>query len=945
MGGGGFIGEQEVPAARRAINASYRLDETRTVGRLLRRARLSADDARAVARDARRMVVSARRREREDGGLDAFLGEYALSSQEGVVLMCLAEALLRIPDAATRDRLIRDKLGGADWESHLGNSDSVLVNASTLGLLLTGHVVALGHEAHDLGGFVGRLVARTGEPVIRGAVVQAMRIMGRQFVMGRTITEALERAGSGAGYLYSFDMLGEAALTEADAVRYFDAYADAIRAIGGNAAGGDVYDAHGISIKLSALHPRYEFSQRDRVLAELTPRLSALTLLARDAGVSLTVDAEEVVRLDLSLDIFEAVFAEPGLKGWDGFGLAVQAYQKRAPAVIDWLASLARRARRRIGVRLVKGAYWDSEIKRAQEAGLDSYPVYTRKATSDVAFIACAHRLFAQADRFYPQFATHNAHSAAVVRALAPPGLAYEFQRLHGMGEALYDPLVGEGARAPVVCRVYAPVGSHEDLLPYLVRRLLENGANSSFVNRLADDEAPIARLIADPVDELAALSVKPHPRIPLPEDMPGDGRKAARGIDLSDPLALASLAEEMEVAGCGDWQAGPVIGGENIAGAARPVFDPADRRRIVGQAADAEPAGLDRALSLAVAAAPDWDRLGGEARADMLDRAAGLLEADMPALMAIAVREAGKTVADALAEVREAIDFCRYYAGLARRDFGAARELPGPTGERNTLGFHGRGVFGCISPWNFPIAIFTGQVAAALAAGNTVIAKPAEQTPLAAAAIVAHLYRAGVPGEVLHLLPGEGGIVGAALAADTRCAGVAFTGSTEVARVINRTLAARDGPIAPLIAETGGQNAMIVDSSALPEQVVRDVIASAFHSAGQRCSALRVLFLQDDTAQPIETMLAGAMEELTIGDPGLLSTDIGPVIDQEALDTLDAHAARMKAEGRLIYSRVLPPGTAYGTFFAPCAFAIDRLALLEREVFGPILHVIRYSA
>jgi len=945
MSASGFVGVGEPAAARRAIASAYRIDETRAVRRLLRRARLSPADARAVAREARRMVIAARRREREEGGLDAFLGEYALSSQEGVVLMCLAEALLRIPDDATRDRLIRDKLGDADWERHLGHSESILVNASTLGLLLTGRVVRLGGEARDLGGMLGRLVARAGEPVIRTAVVQAMRILGRQFVMGRTIGEALKRAADHAEYRYSFDMLGEAALTAADAERYFDSYAEAIRALGRHAPGGDLYDAPGISIKLSALHPRYVFSQHERVLSELTPRLSELVALARDLDVPVTIDAEEADRLDLSLDVFEALFAEPGFDGWDGLGLAVQAYQKRAPAVIDWLAALSRRARRRIAVRLVKGAYWDSEIKRGQEAGLDSYPVYTRKATTDLAYIACVHRLFAQGERFYPQFATHNAHSVAVVRVLAPPGLPFEFQRLHGMGEALYDPLVGEAARAPLVCRIYAPVGSHEDLLPYLVRRLLENGANTSFVNRLADQEAPIADLIADPVDEVARLAVKPHPRIPLPPDMLGPDRRAARGIDLSDPLALSALAAEMGAAGCGGWRAAPVIGGETAAGQARPITDPADRRRVVGEAADADLAGLDAALTRAAAAAPDWDRLGGEARAAMLERAAGLLEADMPALMAIAVREAGKTLPDAVAEVREAVDFCRYYAGQARRDFGAPRDLPGPTGERNTLSMHGRGVFACISPWNFPMAIFTGQVAAALAAGNAVVAKPAEQTPLAAAAIVARLHRAGVPGDVLHLTPGEGGTIGAALVADARCAGVVFTGSTEVAQGIGRTLAARDGPIVPLIAETGGQNAMIVDSSALPEQVVRDVIVSAFNSAGQRCSALRVLFLQDDTAPRIEAMLTGAMEELAIGDPALLSTDIGPVIDEDARETLVTHAARMGYDGELLYCPDLPPGTEHGTFFAPRAYAIEELSTLEREVFGPILHVIRYRA
>ena len=931
---------------RLAMADSYRLDETAAVEALLRRAQLGKDETANIFQRARRLVVEARKRSDDIGGLDAFLSEYALSSEEGVILMCLAEALLRIPDDVTRDRMIRDKLANADWESHFGNSNSILVNASTLGLLLTGQIVRLDADAHDIPGFLGRLVSRTGEPVIRAAIVQAIRILGRQFVMGRTIAEALKRARSGSNksYRYSFDMLGEAALTEKDAERYVAAYAAAIDAVGEAADGKGPYAAPGISIKLSALHPRYGYAQRERVLRELVPRLIGLTERARDAGIALTIDAEEAERLDLSLDVIEAVLGRMGSTGWQGFGLAVQAYQKRALGIIDWLAALAQKSGWRINVRLVKGAYWDSEIKRAQELGLESYPVFTRKASTDVSYIACARALFANGQYLYPQFATHNAHTIAVVRTIAPKNADFEFQRLHGMGEALYSQMVGEDVSEPVDCRVYAPVGSHEELLPYLVRRLLENGANTSFVNRLADSGQTINDVIADPVAKTAARPEKPHPKIPLPTDIFAGERQSAAGIDLSDPLSLASLSAAMERALSGGWRAGPQIGGQHWSGQGRDRVDPADPGRIVGTVVETTAGDVDAALTFAAAAASDWDRLGGSGRAVILDRTADLLEHAMPDLMAIAVREAGKTLQDAVAEVREAVDFCRYYAMGARRDFEPG-DLPGPTGEANSLAQHGRGVFACISPWNFPIAIFTGQIAAALAAGNAVVAKPAEQTPLAAAAVIRLFHEAGVPPEILHCLPGDGETIGAALVADPRVSGIAFTGSTEVALAINKILAARIGPITPLIAETGGQNAMIVDSSALPEQVVKDVIASAFLSAGQRCSALRVLFLQEETADRILTMLAGAMRELVIGDPALLATDIGPVIDDEARTVLQAHADRMAQVGSEIYRCPLDPDTAKGSFFAPMAFEIDHLRLLEREVFGPILHVIRYEA
>ncbi|MGE0723695.1 MAG: bifunctional proline dehydrogenase/L-glutamate gamma-semialdehyde dehydrogenase PutA [Alphaproteobacteria bacterium] len=927
---------------RAAIRAATRRDETEAVEALLREAALPAEALDRIAARARALVEAVRASRTGKGGLDAFLHEYELSSREGIVLMCLAEALLRIPDDDTVDRLIRDKIGGADWERHLGASESTFVNASTWALMLTGRIVRPG-DGEANAGVVRRLVARAGEPIIREAVTQAMRILGRQFVMGRTIREALERArpAERAGYRHSYDMLGEAARTAADAERYLRSYERAIAAIGAEAGGRGPIDAPGISIKLSAIHPRYEFAQADRVRRELTPRLIALAAQARAVGIGLTVDAEEADRLDLSLDLIEAVAGDPSLAGWDGLGLAVQAYQKRALPLLDWLADLARRSRRRLMVRLVKGAYWDSEIKRGQERGLAGYPVYTRKVATDVSYIACVKRLFADPAAFYPQLATHNAHTVATVLELAGNRTDWEFQRLHGMGEALYAEIVGQ-ERLDRPCRVYAPVGSHEDLLAYLVRRLLENGANTSFVNRLVDEKAPIEEIVADPVARLGRLARKPHPRIPLPAGLYGEERRNSRGIDLSDPNAAAALAAAM-AAETGPARAAPLIGGQPVDGAARSVVAPADRTRVIGSAIDADEAAADRAIARALRAAPEWDAAGAAARASVLERAADLYEQHGPRLMALIVREGGRTVPDALSELREAVDFLRYYAARARHDL-APRPLPGPTGERNELQMHGRGVFACISPWNFPLAIFTGQIAAALAAGNGALAKPAEQTPLVGAAAVALMHRAGVPGDVLQFLPGDGRI-GARLVGDPRVGGVVFTGSTDTAKAINRALAGRDGPIVPLIAETGGQNAMIVDSSALPEQVVQDVLLSAFNSAGQRCSALRVLFVQDDAAPRILSMLQGAMAELSIGDPALLSTDVGPVIDAEAQAMLARHAERMRREGKVLLELPLPPEAAHGTFFAPSAYEIDSLSQLTGEVFGPILHVVRWRA
>ena len=934
-------------ATRRALSEAYRADEDRIVDARLAEAALLPEAKTRIKARARDLVGAVRKAQHGQGGIESFLHEYSLSSKEGIVLMCLAEALLRIPDSGTADLLIRDKLAGADWSRHAGSSDSLFVNASTWALMLTGRVVRLDDpDRQDLTGTLGRLVARAGEPIIRQAVMQAMRILGRQFVMGRTIQEALDRArpAEEKGYRHSFDMLGEAARTVNDARRYFEAYAHAIEAIGKARGNRDEFEGPSISVKLSALHPRYQFAQHKRAVAEVGASLLALAEAAKRVGIGLTVDAEEADRLDLSLDVIERVARASSLKGWNGLGLAIQAYQKRCMPLIGWLAEVAGETGRRFNVRLVKGAYWDTEVKRAQERGLDGYPVFTRKASTDVSYVACAKALFADARAFYPQFATHNAVTLATILELAGGRTDFEFQRLHGMGEQLYAEIVGP-ERLGLACRVYAPTGSHEDLLPYLVRRLLENGANTSFVNRIVDEAMPVDEIVADPADKVRALAAKPHPGIPLPARLFGEERTNSAGLDLSDPASLVPLAQAMESAASAAWRAAPLVGGQTMGGRAAPVFDPADRRRTVGEVALAGETEVEAALARATGAADGWDRTPADARAKALDRYAQLMEDNTARLMALCVREAGKSIADALGEVREAVDFCRYYAARARADFAAPMRLPGPTGEDNAIALHGRGVFACISPWNFPLAIFTGQIAAALAAGNAVIAKPAEQTPLIAAAAVELLHKAGVPGDVLHLLPGTGETVGARLVKDPRVAGVAFTGSTEVARLIAQALASRPGPIAPLIAETGGQNAMIVDSSALAEQVVDDAIVSAFQSAGQRCSALRVLFVQDDVADKMLAMLAGAMEELVVGDPGLLSTDVGPVIDAEAKTALDRHAERIGREGRLIHAATLGEATRHGTFVAPQAFEIDSLKRLEREVFGPILHVVRYKA
>jgi RHH-type proline utilization regulon transcriptional repressor/proline dehydrogenase/delta 1-pyrroline-5-carboxylate dehydrogenase len=948
-------------AARARLTAAYSRDETEAVNELIAQAELPPAERDLVLARATELVARVRAKKHEQTAVESFMREYDLSSEEGVLLMCVAEALLRIPDKETADKLISDKLGEANWESHLGKSDSVLVNAGTWGLMLTGKLVTLADETQrNFVGALKRLVGRAGEPVIRLAVRQAMRIMGHQFVMGRTIKEALDRAEEKDNrlYRYSYDMLGEAALTQPDAERYHRAYKDAIAALGKRGPFNDVLDAPSISIKLSALHPRYEVAKRERVHAELTPKLLELAQLAKKNGIGLTVDAEEADRLEISLEVIAAVHADKSLDGWNGYGLAVQAYQKRAPFVIDWLAEQAKKVGRRFCVRLVKGAYWDSEVKRAQEGGFAGYPVYTRKPNTDVSYLACARSLFDYGDAFYPAFATHNAHTIAAIHHMAR-GRPFEFQRLHGMGTDLYAEVMGPN-NLNVPCRVYAPVGSHEDLLPYLVRRLLENGANTSFVNRIVDESLPIKDLVADPVDIVRAFPIKPHPRIPQPValyEQAGSGpnsassqnssspsRKNSMGVNFGNDNELNALADAVTKVAT-NWNATPLVPGAKSGEPLRDVTNPADRRNKIGTKQQADLATVERALKNATTAQPDWDHLPAASRAKILEHAADLLEQRRAEFVALCVREAGKTLPAAISEVREAADMCRYYAAMARKLMGNPEALPGPTGESNQLSLHGRGVFVCISPWNFPLAIFTGQVAAALVTGNAVIAKPADQTVLIGYAAVKLLHEAGVPESVLQFLPAKGSMIGNTLLTKADVSGVCMTGSTETAWTINRTLAARNSPIAALIAETGGQNALIADSSALPEQLVKDVIASAFDSAGQRCSAARVLFVQDDIADKVIAMLSGAMDELKVGDPALLSTDVGPVIDEPSRKGLVDHAARMEKEARLIKQVPLGPDCANGTFFAPRAFELKLLSQLTHEVFGPVLHVLRWKA
>ncbi|MBA4113997.1 MAG: trifunctional transcriptional regulator/proline dehydrogenase/L-glutamate gamma-semialdehyde dehydrogenase [Verminephrobacter sp.] len=936
---------------RTAITAACRVPEPEALAPLLEQARLPQPMETAVQALALRIAGTLRQRKASAGRagiVQGLLQEFALSSQEGVALMCLAEALLRIPDAATRDALIRDKISSGQWEPHLGKSPSLFVNAATWGLLLTGKLVST-HSEGSLSSSLGRLIGRGGEPLIRKGVDMAMRMMGEQFVTGETIGEALANARTmeSEGFRYSYDMLGEAALTRADATRYYESYEQAIHAIGKASNGRGIYEGPGISIKLSALHPRYSRAQWGRVMDELYPQVLRLTELARQYDIGLNIDAEETERLEISLDLLERLCHAPTLQGWNGIGFVIQAYQKRCPYVIDFVIDLARRTHRRLMVRLVKGAYWDSEIKRAQVDGLADYPVYTRKAHTDVSYLACARKLLGAPEAIYPQFATHNAQTLAAIYHLAGHNYyagQYEFQCLHGMGEPLYEQVVGAVTAGKLgrPCRIYAPVGTHETLLAYLVRRLLENGANTSFVNRIADGSIALEELVCDPVATVQQAAQaegragQPHLRIPLPGQLYGDERANSRGLDLANEQVLTDLAIALQASARQPWQAAPLLAQDAATGTTVPVRNPANHSDVVGQVQEASEADVDNALAWAEQAAPQWAATAPVERSAALLRAADLLEEQLPQLLGLLMREAGKTAANAVAEVREAVDFLRYYAVQAQASFANATHVP-------------LGPVVCISPWNFPLAIFMGQVAAALAAGNTVLAKPAEQTPLIAAEAVRTLWQAGVPRAAVQLLPGQGETVGARLVADERTMGVVFTGSTEVARILQRTVAGRldthGNPVA-LIAETGGQNAMIVDSSALVEQVVGDAVASAFDSAGQRCSALRVLCVQEDAADRVVAMLEGAMGELRLGNPDSLSVDVGPVIDAQAHAGILAHIKTLRAKG---YSVFQPTGSdgpnlAQGTFVPPTLIEIGSIGELEREVFGPVLHLVRYA-
>jgi RHH-type proline utilization regulon transcriptional repressor/proline dehydrogenase/delta 1-pyrroline-5-carboxylate dehydrogenase len=920
-------------ALRAAITAAYRPDERQAVQWLQTQAGADISSRISTQSLARNLVESVRAKRTRASGVDALMHEFSLSSEEGVALMCLAEALLRIPDHQTADRLIADKISKGDWRRHLGESPSLFVNAATWGLLITGKLVATSSE-YSLGSAITKLIAKGGEPLIRKGVDLAMRMLGNQFVTGQTIAEALEnsRDSETRGYRYSYDMLGEAALTEHDAAQYYASYERAIHAIGRASNGRGIKDGPGISVKLSALHSRYSRAQHARVMHELLPRLKQLLLLAKQYDIGLNIDAEEADRLELSLDLLEALAFDTDLNGFDGIGFVVQAYQKRCPFVLDYLTDLARRSGRKLMIRLVKGAYWDAEIKRAQMDGLPSYPVYTRKTYTDISYLVCAQKLLAATDVIYPQFATHNAHTLASIYTWAQQqGITdYEFQCLHGMGETLYDQVVGKNA-LNARCRIYAPVGSHQTLLAYLVRRLLENGANSSFVNQIVDENVSVDSLIADPFEVAERFNGEPHPNIVLPAELYGLERKNSVGVDLSDEDALRALDAAFQRMAVRRWQASPLVDGVVSANRPQAIGNPADRRDIVGQVTEADAQDVETALAAATGYAADWQTLAPSERATILVKAADLLEKNKAELMVLAIREAGKSLPNAISEVREAVDFLRYYASQIQ----ATPNTPA------------LGPVICISPWNFPLAIFIGEISAALAAGNVVLAKPAEQTPLIAFRAVQLLHEAGIPRAALQFLPGRGDTVGARLVADPRVRGVIFTGSTEVAKLINRTLAARavhEGCDIPLIAETGGQNAMIVDSSALPEQVVQDVISSAFDSAGQRCSALRVLCLQTEIADKTLTMLKGAMQELQIGNPDRLTTDIGPVIDAEAQDNLLTHIERFKSTSEKFYQLPLPVECQHGTFVPPTILEIGSLTELTREVFGPVLHVIRYS-
>lgn len=936
---------------RQAINNAFLTDETDLVQGL--RAQLKDYQADDVVKHACQLVTQVRKHHRQSP-VQAFLQEYQLNSTEGIVLMSIAEALMRIPDRATQDRFLADRLSAGDWYQHRHHSASGMVNLATYMLALSGGLERQAQlnnsDSAWFHSLFEHLVARLGQPMIRSALKQAMQLLGEHFVKAETIEEAIDKANKSdpnqySMERYSFDMLGEAAITAGDAERYFVAYQHAIDQLAAKTRNNDaechddLYAWPGVSVKLSALYPRYESLQHSNAVPELTAKLLKLATCARNGGITLTIDAEESERLEMSLDIFEAVFTHPELEDWPGFGLAVQAYQKRAMPILRWLAVLAEHLKRKIPVRLVKGAYWDSEIKHAQENGLDNYPVFTRKSATDISYLACAQWLLNNPHSFFPQFATHNAHTVAAVMCMARHS-RYEFQRLHGMGEALYH-VVMIRAEQPVTCRVYAPVGNYQDLLPYLVRRLLENGANMSFIHQVENPQIAVDEVIRDPV--ATWFGVK-NAGLLLPEALYGDQRRNSQGLNLADPQVRSQIKQELDELAGKRHRAMPLINGKFYSGPVHPVITPHDPNERVGEVVHADHSTVKKALNVAADAANDWRLFAPELRAACLQKAADIMEQQRMLLVSLCVREGGRTIKDALAEVREAVDFCRYYAASALELFQQPIKLPGPVGEKNDLRYYGRGVFICISPWNFPIAIFTGQIAAALAAGNTVIAKPAERTALTAMACTRILHQAGIPESVLHFLPGKGSEIGAHLLTDLRIAGLVFTGSTVTAQWINRQLASHP-VIVPFIAETGGQNIMIADSSAHKEQLVQDVIMSAFNSAGQRCSALRVLFVPHETADTIIDMLKGAIDQLNVGDPGDITVDIGPVITQNATQQLAQHVESMRKQRSVLYQHPIVANQFTGSFFPPTLIEIADLLQLKEEVFGPVLHIIRYSS
>lgn len=945
--GNATLKNKEDLGSSRPFNYFYRLGEDQVVAYLLGQVQHAPEQSQRIAQQAHGLIEKVRAHKPEQFNIANLLQTYHLNSQEGLALMCLAEALLRIPDKQTRVRLIRDKISSVEWGKSTPQEETFIGKLANFGLATASHLIRQGVGSK---GFLNTLIGltrRVSEPIIYQSVTQAMKILGHQFVMGESIQEALVQAQKNAkdGYCHSYDMLGEAACTQEDANRYYQAYAQAIEDIGATKGKGDIFSQPSISVKLSALHPRYEIAKRERIQQELCPLVLDLARLAKKNGIGLTIDAEESQRLDLSLDIIEFISNHNDLKTWDGLGLVVQAYQKRAPLLLDYLIDMAQNHKRRLCIRLVKGAYWDSEIKDTQEKGLRDYSVFTHKPFTDLSYQVCAQKMFAAGEAIYPQFATHNAYTVAMILELAKDK-AFEFQRLYGMGEALYSHLIKETNYA-IPCRIYAPVGSHKDLLAYLVRRLLENGANTSFVHKIHDASQPIEALLADPIVQAQSITVTPHPKIPLPVDLFRPQRQNSQGLDLGDVTESQTLIKKIDkVKASMPWRASPLISGADVC-LKDPlnIPNPTCYAETIGQAWYASEDLVNQAMEEAHMAFTQWDKTPVNTRAQNLEQLAALLENHREELMTLLIYEGGKTLSDALAEVREAVDFCRYYAAQARHLMGLSLSLPGPTGEENCLSLHGRGVFICISPWNFPLAIFIGQVVAALVSGNCVIAKPAHQTPLVAYRAVQLAYRAGIPKNALHFLPGKGSDVGDKLIRNPQTAGVAFTGSMIVAKHIAKTLLSRDNaPIVPLIAETGGMNAMIVDSSALLEQATQDIIISSFHSAGQRCSALRLLFVQEDIANALLDMLKGAMIELSVGDPSLLSTDVGPIIDPEALKRLQDYEEYLKETAQLIYRVPLGEGHRHGNFLAPQAWELPTPNHMTEEVFGPILHVVRFK-